>query len=137
MERKKTVFDMGNFLVAENVDLKAGDRIKVTGKEGFSYSPGDGKFFCFEPAVGDLSLYEAGAAVLWGMTAERCRNSRTDATDPLSGKTICWLGSSVTFGDGYSMAEVIAENHANTRCLKYAISGTTLANSIILPMWPG
>ena len=54
---------------------------------------------------------------------------QTDATYPLSGKTICWLGSSVTFGDGYSMAEVIAENHANTRCLKYAISGTTLANS--------
>ena len=128
--KEENRFDMGNFLVAENVDLKAGDRIKVTGKEGFSYSQGDGKFFCFEPAVGDLSLYEAGAAVPVGYDGGKVpEQQQTDATDPLSGKTICWLGSSVTFGDGYSMAEVIAENHANTRCLKYAISGTTLANS--------
>lgn len=127
--KEENQFDMGNFLMAENISLKEGDRIRVVGKEGFSYSMGNGKFNCFEPPVGNLSLYKAGTAVPVGYDGGKVpEQQETDATDPLSGKTICWLGSSVTFGNGYSMAEVIAENHANTRCLKYAISGTTLAN---------
>lgn len=49
---------------------------------------------------------------------------------PLEGKTICWLGSSVTYGAsacGESMADFIAKKDGAV-CLKEAVSGTTLAD---------
>ncbi len=46
----------------------------------------------------------------------------------MSDKTIVFLGSSVTCGgDGYSMVEYVRENTDYT-CIKWAISGTTLAD---------
>ena len=125
-------FDLGTFLMAKDVALQAGDSIKIVAKSGFCYSLGEGKFFSFVPPVGDLMLYEAGSQVPVGYDGGTLpATEETDPSDPLSGKTICWLGSSVTYGasaEGYSMADVIEEDHANTTCLKYAISGTTLAN---------
>lgn len=49
---------------------------------------------------------------------------------PLEGKTIFWLGSSVTYGassGGESMADFIARKHGAV-CIKEAVSGTTLAD---------
>lgn len=53
------------------------------------------------------------------------------ANSPLQGKTICFLGSSVTYGDaslGVSMADYIAKLDGCT-IIKEAVSGTTLAGS--------
>lgn len=50
---------------------------------------------------------------------------------PLEGKTIFWLGSSVTYGARSmeeSMADYIAKRNGAT-CIKEAVSGTTLANT--------
>ncbi|MBR1846406.1 MAG: hypothetical protein IJ787_01670 [Bacilli bacterium] len=47
---------------------------------------------------------------------------------PLKGKTLYWLGSSVTFGSassGQSMADFLAAK-TGARCVKEAVSGTTL-----------
>jgi len=52
-------------------------------------------------------------------------------TSILDGKTIVWLGSSVTRGygsNGYTMADGIAAKHNGTVCEKYAVDGTTLVN---------
>ncbi|MCR5836730.1 MAG: SGNH/GDSL hydrolase family protein [Lachnospiraceae bacterium] len=52
-------------------------------------------------------------------------------TSILNGKTIVWLGSSVTRGygsNGYTMADGIAAKHSGTVCEKYAVDGTTLVN---------
>ena len=52
-------------------------------------------------------------------------------TSILNGKTIVWLGSSVTRGygsDGYTMADGIQAKHVGTVCEKYAVDGTTLVN---------
>ena len=51
-----------------------------------------------------------------------------DPTSPLKGKTLYWLGSSVTYGSassGYSMADYLAAK-TGARCVKDAVSGTTL-----------
>ena len=50
--------------------------------------------------------------------------------DPLEGKVIFWLGSSVAYGaaaGGRSMVEALDEAHGS-RSIKEAVSGTTLAN---------
>ncbi len=127
------LYDMGTFLMAKGVKLKSGDVIAVVGKSGYTTIFNEKDIFCAIPAIGDMSLYEAGSAVAVGYgDGEVSEKEETDSKDALSGKTICWLGSSVTYGakaEGYSMADVIVENHKNTVCLKYTISGTTLANS--------
>lgn len=127
------LYDMGTFLMAKDVKLKSGDVIAVVGKSGYTTIFNEKDIFCAIPAIGDMKLYEAGSAVAVGYGEGAIpKKEETDSSDPLSGKTICWLGSSVTYGakaEGYSMADTIAENHENTTCLKYTISGTTLANS--------
>ncbi|MBQ9009296.1 MAG: SGNH/GDSL hydrolase family protein [Clostridia bacterium] len=55
------------------------------------------------------------------------------AGDPLAGRRILWLGSSVTYGaqaaGHYSMVDAIRDRHEGLICDKYAISGTTLVNT--------
>ncbi len=127
------LYDMGTFLMAKGVKLKSGDVVAVVGKSGYTTIFNEKDIFCAIPAIGDMKLYEAGSVVAVGYgEGEVPEKEETDSKDALSGKTICWLGSSVTYGakaEGYSMADAIAENHKNTTCLKYTISGTTLANS--------
>ena len=57
--------------------------------------------------------------------------AQTEQVDsPLAGKTILWLGSSVTYGYGSmgeSMADFIAKRDGAI-CIKEAVSGTTLAD---------
>ena len=56
--------------------------------------------------------------------------TETLADSPLAGKTIFWLGSSVTEGASSgkeSMADFLAKRHG-ARCVKEAVSGTTLAD---------
>ena len=87
---------------------------------------------CALPPMGNMYLYEAGSAVAvgYGDDASVPQENNADESDPISGKTIVWLGSSVTFGDnGYSMAETVAENHSAVSTYKYAISGTMLTNT--------
>ena len=125
------LFSMGKFLMAENVDLTAGDTLMVHGKAGFEMEF-NGNMVSSMSAIGDMYLYPAGTDVPVGYDGGVMPQKKTvDTADPLSGKTLVWLGSSVTFGaqsGGYSMEDAIAENHAATKCLKYAISGTTLVN---------
>ena len=51
----------------------------------------------------------------------------------LSGKTILWIGSSVTYGaqsgGHYSMVDAVEDLHSALVCEKYAISATTLVNT--------
>ena len=57
-------------------------------------------------------------------------NTAAVPSSPLEGKTIYWLGSSVTYGAsacGESMADFIAKKDGAV-CLKEAVSGTTLAD---------
>ena len=46
-------------------------------------------------------------------------------TDKLKGKNIIFLGSSVTYGDGYSFVEALAE-YDGVKTYKEAVNGTTL-----------
>ena len=126
------LYDMGVFLMAEDVKLKEGDEIAVIGKDGYTTVYGENVFASI-PAIGDMLLFQAGTEVPIGYgDGELSKEETGDPSDPFSGKTICWLGSSVTYGakaEGYSMADAIAENHPGTTCLKYTISGTTLADN--------
>ena len=114
---------LGRFMMGENLKLKAGDKIKVIANFGYN---------TFNmPYIGDIALYKAGSSVATGYDNQIPKKETTNPSDSLSGKNIIWLGSSVTYGyggDGYSMADAIEERHANTRCYKYAINGTTLVN---------
>ena len=124
------LFEMGKFLLAKGVHLKAWDVLTVCGKDGFSihYNGMDASVM---PAVGDLFLYPAGTPVAVGYDNIVPEKMPADAGDPLSGRTLLWLGSSVTFGDasgGYAMPEEIERKHPATECYKHAICGTTLTN---------
>ena len=124
--------DMGLFLVASDVELKDGDTITIGGVPGNEFFYGE-SYSSSMPAIGSMSLYPAGTEVEQGYEGNTFveTEEEKDPSDPLSGLQIAWLGSSVTYGQGaggYSMADVIAENHAATDCYKYAISGTTLAD---------
>lgn len=125
------LFAMGTFLMIEDIGLKAGDTLMVHGQPGFEMEYG-GNLVSSMSAIGDMYLYPAGAEVAVGYDGGTVPvKEETDASDPLSGLRIVWLGSSVTFGmqsGGYTMADAIEDNHAATECLKYAISGTTLVN---------
>ena len=121
--------DTGRFLVCEQIHLQAGDRITVIATYGAKDSKIRGNAY---PAVGDMELFPAGTAVGIGYGREVPEAAEPDPNDPLSGLTILWLGSSVTYGaqsgGHYSMADAIADRHPGTVCEKYAISGTTLVN---------
>lgn len=125
------LYAMGQFEMVESVSLKPGDQIIVHGKPGYEMEYGGNKVSSMS-AIGNLVLEPAGTVVAVGYDAVVEKEETTDSSDPISGKTIAWLGSSVTFGaqsGAYSMADAIADNHAATKCLKYAISGTTLVNA--------
>lgn len=124
--------DMGLFLVYPDVELSAGDTIVIGGVAGNEFYFNE-SYSSSMPAIGDVVLYPAGTVVEQGYEGSTFEETaeEADASDPLSGLNIAWLGSSVTYGQGasgYSMADVIAENHPDTVSYKYAISGTTLAD---------
>ena len=83
-----------------------------------------------------LSLLLA-AGLLFGCTAPDGENELTQVSSEkpveeykMAGKTFIFLGSSVTYGsasDGRSFVEMIAERNDCT-CIKWAVSGTTLAD---------
>ncbi len=122
------LWDTGVFAAATNIDLKAGDTVAVIAKDGLAFSAG----VTLIPQLGGLILAPNHEPVPVGYGEPAVAPLETaDESDPLSGKDILWVGSSVTYGQaagGYSMADYIADSHPATRCYKYAISGTTLVN---------
>ncbi len=123
------ITDKGRFLIAENATLQGGDMIQVFCTFGAKDPKLKGEFF---PGVGDVELVSAGTAVGVGYDYVVPEQEVVDSTDPLSGKTILWLGSSVTYGahaaGHYSMVDAVADLHPALVCEKYAISATTLVN---------
>ena len=124
-----TITDEGRFLIKTGVELNAGDEIKVIASFGAKAPNLKGVVF---PGVGELTLAPAGTEVPVGYDYTIPVVEETDPSDPLSGLTILWVGSSVTYGaqagGHYSMVDAIQDNHAATICEKYAISATTLVN---------
>lgn len=132
-ETYSDINELGLFVVDKAVEVEAGEKITVSYKPGYTMEWG-GTMSCALPPMGNMYLYEAGSAVAVGYgddaSVPQENNADADESDPISGKTIVWLGSSVTFGDnGYSMAETVAENHSAVSTYKYAISGTMLTNT--------
>ena len=103
--------------IADNLSLHAGDVLQVRTGFGANAAELDGEAF---PGIAALVLLPHEPRVRTGM-------------DPLSGKKILWLGSSVTYGaqsaGHYSMVEAMRERHPGLLCEKYAVCGTTLANT--------
>ena len=121
--------DSGRFIIKQNLELKAGDIIKVTCAFGCKAPTLKGMVF---PYVGDVLLAPAGSEVATGYDNTVKTIPEADPSDPLAGLDIIWLGSSVTYGaqagGHYSMVDAIQDNHPGTVCEKYAISATTLVN---------
>ena len=121
--------DSGRFLIKQNLELKAGDTIKVICAFGCKAPTLKGMVF---PYVGDVLLAPAGSEVATGYDNTVKTIPEADPSDPLAGLDIIWLGSSVTYGaqagGHYSMVDAIQDNHPGTVCEKYAISATTLVN---------
>ena len=124
-----TITDEGRFLIKTGVELNAGDEIKVIASFGAKAPNLKGAAF---PGVGELTLAPAGTEVPVGYDYTIPVVEEADPSDPLSGLTILWVGSSVTYGaqagGHYSMVDAIQDNHPATICEKYAISATTLVN---------
>ena len=125
-----SVFDDGRFLIEEGVALKAGDTVKVIASYGGKGPNLKGMVF---PGVAALTLAPAGAAVEVGYDYALPEVQEIDPNAPLSGKTILWIGSSVTYGaqsgGHYSMVDAVRDLHPALTCEKYAISATTLVNT--------
>lgn len=123
------VTDSGRFLIASGAALKPGDEIAVICSFGAKGSRLKGAFY---PGVGDVLLAPAGTPVEIGYEGEEKAALEPLPGDPLAGKTIIWLGSSVTYGaqsaGHYSMVDAIRDLHPTAVCEKYAISATTLVN---------
>ena len=127
---KTFVDEMGVFRIEENIDLKAGDTVSVSGIPGLEYF-----YMSYQsatPAIGDMYFYPSGTEVEQGYEGNTyvVKAEEKNESDPLSGLEIAWLGSSVTYGQsagGYSMADAIEDSHPATNSYKYVISGTTLA----------
>lgn len=124
--------DPGRFLIGEKAALKAGDTIRVFCTFGAKASNLKGMFF---PGVGDVLLVPAGTPVGVGYDFQIPQQEEVDPADPLSGKTILWIGSSVTYGaqsaGHYSMVDAVEDLHSALACEKYAISATTLVNESV------
>ncbi len=79
-----------------------------------------------------MLLAPAGTPVPTGYDFTLPEAETPDPTDILSGKTIVWLGSSVTYGahssGHYSMVDYVRDQHPALTCEKYAISATPLVN---------
>lgn len=125
-----TIYDDGRFLIAENLALKAGDTFTLIAAYGAKAASLKGATF---PGVIALTLAPAGAEVAVGYDYVVPQKQEVDPADPLSGKTILWIGSSVTYGahagGHYSMVDAIQDLHPALTCEKYAISATTLVNT--------
>lgn len=125
-----TLYDEGRFLFAENVALEPGDTVRVIASFGAKAPNLKGATF---PGVAALTLAPAGAEVGVGYDYVVPEKQAVDPADPLSGKTILWLGSSVTYGahagGHYSMVDAVEALHPALTCEKYAISATTLVNN--------
>jgi len=123
-------FDDGRFLIAEGVALKPGDTVTVIASYGGKGPNLKGMVF---PGVAALTLAPAGAEVAVGYDYTVPEKEEIDPNDPLSGKTILWIGSSVTYGaqsgGHYSMVDAVEDLHSALVCEKYAISATTLVNT--------
>ncbi len=124
-----TLTDKGRFLVKEGAALKGGDTVQVLATFGAKAAMLKGMVF---PGVGDLLLVPAGTPVTVGYDYVLPEEEEADPEDVLSGKTILWVGSSVTYGahatGHYSMVDAIEDLHPALVCEKYAISATTLVN---------
>lgn len=131
-ETYSDINELGLIAVEKDVVLNAGEEIIISYKPGYSME-WQGVVSCALPPMGNMYLYETGTPVAVGYGDDKAvpvdEKEVVDDSDVLSGKTIVWLGSSVTYGDGYSMAEVIDENHSAVNTYKYAISGTMLVNT--------
>ncbi len=121
--------DKGRFPVKESVSLKAGDTIQVLASFGAKAASLKGMVF---PGVGDLLLVPTGTPVTVGYDYVLPEQEAVNPEDALSGKTILWVGSSVTYGahalGQYSMVDAVEDLHPALTCEKYAISATTLVN---------
>ncbi len=124
-----TLTDKGRFLIKESVTLKAGDTIQVLATFGAKAPMLKGMVF---PGVGDMLLVPSGTPVTVGYDYVLPEEETPDPEDVLSGKTILWIGSSVTYGahatGHYSMVDAVEDLHPALNCEKYAISATTLVN---------
>lgn len=126
-------FSMGKFVMAVEVELESGDTLTVQAKEGFENKVGaidNPTIKSLYTPIGDMYLYPTGTEVAIGYDGGFILEEK-DTSDALSGLTIAWLGSSVTFGaqsGGYTMADAIEDAHPGTTSYKFAISGTTLVN---------
>ena len=125
-----SIFDDGRFLIAEGVALKPGDTVTVIASYGGKGPSLKGMVF---PGVAALTLAPAGTEVAVGYDYTLPETEEIDPSDPLSGKTILWIGSSVTYGaqsgGHYSMVDSVEDLHSALVCEKYAISATTLVNT--------
>lgn len=128
-DNRGSLTDSGRFPIAEAVSLKAGDKIKVICSFGAKSASLKGAFY---PGVGDVILVPAGAPMKTGFEGYESTEAEAIPGDPLAGKTIFWLGSSVTYGaqaaGHYSMADAVKDLHPTSAFEKYAISATTLVN---------
>lgn len=128
-DNRGSLTDSGHFPIAEAVSLKAGDKIKVICSFGAKSASLKGAFY---PGVGDVILVPAGAPMKTGFEGYESTEAEAIPGDPLAGKTIFWLGSSVTYGaqaaGHYSMADAVKDLHPTSAFEKYAISATTLVN---------
>ena len=124
-----SLYDTGLFLVKSGVELKAGDTVTVIASFGAKAASLKGATY---PALGEMVFAPAGTEMAVGYDAQVPVQEEADPSDPLSGKYIIWVGSSVTYGaysaGHYSMVDAIEDNHAATVCEKFAISATTLVN---------
>ncbi len=102
--------------IAGDIVLCSGDVLTVTAAFGAKAVELAGEAF---PGIAALILVPS------------CPQTRTAAFP--SGMTIFWLGSSVTYGaqaaGHYSMVDAIRDRHEGLICEKYAVCGTTLANT--------
>ena len=125
-----SIFDDGRFLIAEGVALKPGDTVTVIASYGGKGPSLKGMVF---PGVAALTLAPVGTEVAVGYDYTLPETEEIDPNDPLSGKTILWIGSSVTYGaqsgGHYSMVDAVEDLHSALVCEKYAISATTLVNT--------
>ena len=124
-----SLYDTGLFRICSGVELKAGDVVTVTAAFGAKASNLKGATY---PALGSMVFVPVGTEMPVGYDHQLPVQEETDPSDPLSGKYIIWLGSSVTYGANaaghYSMADAIEDLHAGLVCEKFAISATTLVN---------
>lgn len=128
-EEGQSIGDTGRFLMREQVALKSGDTVQVLCTFGAKDAKLKGVFY---PGVGNVELVPAGTNVGTGYDRALMDEAVVDGTDPLSGKTILWVGSSVTYGaqakGHYSMVDAVRDLHPALQCEKYAINATTLVN---------